>query len=338
MTPDSPLPLPRSLSSSMGDPATPSSSQCPATPITSPCKVTDSKDTIIGIVYPAWEALCEAESLNPAVGFEFLIREFLSALHELRTFSDLASQTRYTQFCQKAQVHLNTFVQPSWLSWCEELISLEWAATFLASKEPSPPLTTEASACTPCNTGDVTASGSLTASTSTDDSLPATVSTSASMVAAPVAAADAQGVPIPKCKFQAHAANPVAIDPPSNSDTVAMEVDISLATVVAKPPSAPVSETIELSSNDEDDSESDEIEYMGGTMPNLSPAHLKKGKGCSRKPVKSSSATTTFEDQYVRMPVRTFHDRSLPPTYLLLWQKPSIMCLCRYCLSSEKVS
>ncbi|KZT03154.1 uncharacterized protein LAESUDRAFT_762143 [Laetiporus sulphureus 93-53] len=53
MAPNLPLPLPQSLSSSMGDPATPSSSQCPATPVTSPRKVADLKDTIIGIIYSA---------------------------------------------------------------------------------------------------------------------------------------------------------------------------------------------------------------------------------------------------------------------------------------------
>ncbi|KZS99349.1 uncharacterized protein LAESUDRAFT_765652, partial [Laetiporus sulphureus 93-53] len=95
---------------------------------------------------------------------------------------------------------------------------------------------------------------------------------------------------------------------------------------------------IEVSSHDEGDSDSDEVEYVGGNIPNLSPAHPKKGKGRGRKLAKSSGATATFDDQYVRMPVRTFRDRSLPPTYLPLWQKPSIACLCLYCLSSEKVS
>ncbi|KZS99868.1 uncharacterized protein LAESUDRAFT_765140 [Laetiporus sulphureus 93-53] len=64
----------------MGDPATLLSSQCPATPVTSSCKTADSKDAVMGVIYFAWEALCEAEPLNPAVDFEFLIHEVLSAL------------------------------------------------------------------------------------------------------------------------------------------------------------------------------------------------------------------------------------------------------------------
>ncbi|KZT11277.1 uncharacterized protein LAESUDRAFT_754939 [Laetiporus sulphureus 93-53] len=246
--------------------------------------------------------------------------------------------TRYARFHQKAQVHLDIFVQPSWLSWCGELISPEWAAAVSVDKEPSPPPVTEASVHMPSNTGEVAASGSLTASTSFDDLLPPAVSTSASVVAAPVAAVTAEGVPILKFEFQARAANPVAIDPPSDSDTAAMEVDIPLATVVAKPPSALGSGIIELSSNDEDNSNSDEVQYVGGNIPNLSPAHPKKGKGRDHKHAKPSSMTTVFEDQYVRMPVHTFCDRSLPPTYLPLWQRPFIACLCLYCLSSEKVS
>ncbi|KZS99485.1 uncharacterized protein LAESUDRAFT_765475, partial [Laetiporus sulphureus 93-53] len=306
----------------MGNPATPSSFQHPATPVASPHKAADLKNAVMGIVYSAWEALRKAEPLDSA--------------HDLRAFSDPVSQTRYTQFCQKAQVHLDSFVQPSWLSWCEELISSKQAAAFSVTKELSPPLMTEASACMPSDTGEVMASDSLTASTGADDSLPTAVPTSASVVAAPAVAPAAQGVPVLKFKFQAHAANPVTIDPPSDSDTAAMEVDILLAIMVAKPPSAPVSETIKLSSNDEDDSDSDEVEYMGGTMPNLSPAHPKKGKGRGRKPAKPSGMTAAFEDQYVRMPVRTFRDRSLPLMYLPLWQKLSIMCLCRYCLLFNK--
>ncbi|KZT00305.1 uncharacterized protein LAESUDRAFT_764728 [Laetiporus sulphureus 93-53] len=53
MAPNSPLPLPRSLSSSLGDPATPSFSQRPVTLVTSPCKVMDAKDTVMGVVYSA---------------------------------------------------------------------------------------------------------------------------------------------------------------------------------------------------------------------------------------------------------------------------------------------
>ncbi|KZT11282.1 uncharacterized protein LAESUDRAFT_754949 [Laetiporus sulphureus 93-53] len=59
---------------SMSDPATPSSSLCPATPVTSPRKATDLKDAIMGIVYATWEALREAEPLDPSVDLEFLIR------------------------------------------------------------------------------------------------------------------------------------------------------------------------------------------------------------------------------------------------------------------------
>ncbi|KZT00304.1 uncharacterized protein LAESUDRAFT_764727 [Laetiporus sulphureus 93-53] len=261
------------------------------------------------------------------MGFEFLIHEFLSALHDLRTFLDSVSQTCYTQFCQKVQVHLDSFVQSSWLSWCEELISPKWAAAFSMTMELSPPPVTEASVHTPFDTGKVVASNSLTTSTGADNSLLAAFLAPSSVVAAPVVAVAAQGVPIPKFEFQARAANPVAIDPPSDSDTVAMEVDIPLATVVAQPPSVSVSEIIELSSNDEDDSDSDEVEFIGGTIPNLSPVHSKKGKGRGRKSIKASRMTTTSEDQYVRMPVHTFRDRSLPPEYLLAWQKPSIACL-----------
>ncbi|KZS99384.1 uncharacterized protein LAESUDRAFT_765605, partial [Laetiporus sulphureus 93-53] len=324
MAPNSPLPLPRSLSVSIGDPATPSSSQRPATPVASPCKATDPKDAVMGVVYSAWETLREAEPLDPSVDYEFLIREFLAALHELRAFVDSVSQTRYTRFRQKAQAHLDAFVQPSWLPWCGELISPERAAAVSSGKEPSPPPATEASVHTPSETGEVAASGSPTASTGFDDPLPVAASSSSAVVASPVAAMAAQGIPIPKFEFQARAANPVAIDPPSDSDTAAMEVDVPLATVVAKPPSAQGSEAIEVSSHDEGDSDSDEVEYVGGNIPNLSPAHPKKGKGRGRKLAKSSGVTATFDDQYVRMPVRTFRDRSLPPTYLPLWQKPSI--------------
>ncbi|KZT06748.1 uncharacterized protein LAESUDRAFT_759242 [Laetiporus sulphureus 93-53] len=94
----------------MDDPATPSSSQRSATPVTSPCKVADPKDAIMGTIYSAWERLCKAEPLGLAVDFELLIHEFLSALHNLRAFSDLMSQTHYTQFCQKVQAHLDAFV------------------------------------------------------------------------------------------------------------------------------------------------------------------------------------------------------------------------------------
>ncbi|KZT10269.1 uncharacterized protein LAESUDRAFT_755775 [Laetiporus sulphureus 93-53] len=338
MAPNSPLPLLQSLSYSMGNPATSSSSLCPVTPVTSPHKATDPKDAIMGVVYATLEVLREAKPLDPSMDLEFLIREFLSALHELHSFSDSVSQMHYARFHQKAQVHLDAFVQPSWLSWCRELISPEWAAAVSAGKELSPPPVTEASMHTPSDTGEVAASGSPTASTDFDDLLPLAVSTSASVVAAPVAAVTAEGVPVPKFEFQARAANPVAIDPPSDSDTAAMEVDIPLATMVAKPPFALGSGTIELSSNDEDNSDSDEVQYVGGNIPNLSPAHPKKGKGCGRKPAKPSGTTAAFEDQYVRMPVQTFCDCSLPPTYLLLWQRPFITCLCLYCLSSEKVS
>ncbi|KZT12091.1 uncharacterized protein LAESUDRAFT_754600 [Laetiporus sulphureus 93-53] len=80
MAPNSPLPLSQSLSSSMGNPATPSSSQRPATPVASPRKVTDAKDVVMGVMYSTWEALHEAEPLDPAVDFEFLIHKFLSTL------------------------------------------------------------------------------------------------------------------------------------------------------------------------------------------------------------------------------------------------------------------
>ncbi|KZT02760.1 uncharacterized protein LAESUDRAFT_762645 [Laetiporus sulphureus 93-53] len=327
MAPNSSPPLPRSLSSLMGDPATPSSSQRPATPVTSPCKATDAKNAIMGVVYSAWEVLREAEPLDPAMDFEFLIRKFLSALHNLHAFSDSVSQMHYARFCQKAQAHLDSFVQSSWLSWCEELISPEWAAAFSAIKELSPPPVTEASMHTASDTGEVVASGSLTAFTSADDSLPAAFLAPSSMVAASVVAVAAQGVPIPKFEFQARVTNPVTIDPPSDSDTAAMEVEILLATMVTQPPSVPVSETIELSSNDEDDSDSDEVEFIGGTIPNLSPVHPKKGKGHGRKFFKASRMTTTSEDQYVHMPVCTFHNHFLPPEYLPAWQKLSIACL-----------
>ncbi|KZS99487.1 uncharacterized protein LAESUDRAFT_765474 [Laetiporus sulphureus 93-53] len=108
--------------------------------------------------------------------------------------------------------------------------------------------------------------------------------------------------------------------------------------VVTEPPSTQGSEAIAVSSNNEDDSDSDEVEFMGGTLPNLSPVCPKKGKGHGHKPAKPSIVMVAFENQYVHMPVCTFHNCSLPPTYLPLWQKPSIMCLCQYCLSSEKVS
>ncbi|KZT02112.1 uncharacterized protein LAESUDRAFT_763049 [Laetiporus sulphureus 93-53] len=212
------------------------------------------------------------------------------------------------------------------------------AAAVSAGKEPSPPPVTEAFVHTPSDTGEVAASGSLTASTGFDDLLPLAVSTSASVVAAPVAAVTAEGVPVLKFKFQARVANPVSIDPPSNSDTTAMEVNIPLATMVAKPPSALGSSTIELSNNNEDNSDSNEVQYVGGNIPNLSPAHPKKGKGRGHKPAKPSGMTAMFEDQYVRMPVHMFRDRSLLPTYLPLWQRPFIACLYLYCLSSEKVS
>ncbi|KZT01722.1 uncharacterized protein LAESUDRAFT_763459 [Laetiporus sulphureus 93-53] len=281
----------------MGDPATPSSSQHPVIPVASPCKVVNSKNAIIGVIYSTWEVLCEAKPLNSAVDFEFLICEFLSALHDLRAFSDSVSQTRYTQFCQKAQVHLDSFVQPLWLSWCAELISPERATAFSANKELSPPPATEASARTPSDTGEVVASDSPTASTGTDDTLLLVALASFSVVVTPITASAALHDPVPKFEFQAHATNPVTIDPPSDSDIAAMEVDPPLATVVDKPTSAPVSETIELSSNDENDSDSDEVKFVGGTIPNLSSAYPKKGKGHGRKSVKASKMTTASEDQ-----------------------------------------
>ncbi|KZS99871.1 uncharacterized protein LAESUDRAFT_765143 [Laetiporus sulphureus 93-53] len=308
----------------------PSSSQHPATLVTSPHKAADPKDAVMGIVYSAWKALHEAEPLDLAMDFEFLIRELLSALHDLCTFSDVVSQTRYTQFCHKAQAHLDAFVQPSWLLWCEELILPERAAAFSASKDLSPPPVTEASAYMPSDTGKVMASDSLTASTSTDDAFLSVALASSSVVAAPVMAPAAIGIPVPKFEFQACATNPVAINPPSDSDAVAMKVDPPLATVVAESPSAQGSEVIEVSSNDEDDSDSDEVEFMSRNLLNLSPVHSKKGKGHSRKSTKASKMTTNSEDQYVRMPVHTFCDRSLPPEYLLAWQKLSIACLKLY--------
>ncbi|KZT01721.1 uncharacterized protein LAESUDRAFT_763455 [Laetiporus sulphureus 93-53] len=281
----------------MGDPTTPSSSQCPATPVTSPHKAADSKDAVMGVIYSTWKVLHEAEPLDPAVDSEFLIREFLSALHDLRAFSDLVLQTRYTQSCQKAQVHLDSFVQPLWLSWCAELISPERAAAFSVNKELSPPPVAEAFAHTFSDTGEVAASDSPTASTGVDDTLLSVALASFSVVAMPVMASAALGDPVPKFEFQARAANPVTINPPSDSDTAAMEVDSPLATMVNKLPSAHVSETIELSSNNEDDSDSDEVKFIGGTIPNLSSVHLKKGKGRSRKSIKASKMTTTSEDQ-----------------------------------------
>ncbi|KZT00154.1 uncharacterized protein LAESUDRAFT_764846 [Laetiporus sulphureus 93-53] len=221
----------------------PSSSQHPATPVASPRKAADPKDAVMGIVYSAWEAFREAEPLDPAMDFEFLIRKFLSAV-------DL-----------------------------------------------SPPLVTEASAHMPSNTGEVMASDSLTASTGTDDAFLSVALTSSSVVAAPVMAPAAIGIPVPKFEFQACATNPVAINPPSDSGAVAMKVDPPLATVVTESPSAQGSEVIEVSSNDEDDSNSDEVEFMSGNLLNLSPVHPKKGKGHGRKFTKASKITTNSEDQ-----------------------------------------
>ncbi|KZS99560.1 uncharacterized protein LAESUDRAFT_765402 [Laetiporus sulphureus 93-53] len=321
MAPNSPLPLPHFLSSMMGEPATPSFSQRPVTLLGSPCKVMDPKDAAMGVVYSAWKALREAEPFDSPIDFEFLICEFLSALRGLHSFTDSVSQMHYTQFCQKAQAHLDSF-----------------AATFLVSKNSSPPSMTEASMCMPSDTEDIMASDSLTASTGTNDSLPTAVPVSTPAAITPVAAPIPLGVSILQFKFQAHTANLIALDYPSDFDTVVMEVDPLLATVIFEPPAAQSSEAIEVSSNDKDNSDSDEVEFMDGTVPNLSPVHLKKGKGCSHQPVSPSIMTVAFEGQYACMPVRTFRNCFLPPIYLLLWQKPSIVCLYLYCLSSEKVS
>ncbi|KZT00158.1 uncharacterized protein LAESUDRAFT_764851 [Laetiporus sulphureus 93-53] len=158
----------------------------------------------------------------------------------------------------------------------EELISPERAAAFSANKELSPPPVTEASAHTPSNTGEVVASNSLTASNGTNDTLLSVALASFSVVAMPVTASAALGDPVPTFEFQARVANPVAIDPPFDSDLAAMEVDPLLTF---------------------DNSDSDEVKFMGGTIPNLSPVHPKKGKGCGRKSIKASKITTTSEDQ-----------------------------------------
>ncbi|KZT03155.1 uncharacterized protein LAESUDRAFT_762144 [Laetiporus sulphureus 93-53] len=155
----------------------------------------------------------------------------------------------------------------------------------------------EASACTPSDTGKVAASDSPTAFTGIDDALLSVALTSFSAVAMPVTASAALGDPVPKFEFQARVANPVTIDPPSSSNIAAMEVDPPFATMFDKPPSAQGSEIIELSSNDEDNSDSDEVEFMGGTISNLSPAHPNKGKGHGCKSIKASKMTTTSEDQ-----------------------------------------
>ncbi|KZT00166.1 uncharacterized protein LAESUDRAFT_764856 [Laetiporus sulphureus 93-53] len=237
----------------------PSSSQHPATLVTSPHKAVDPKDAIMGIVYSAWEVLHEAEPLDLVMDFEFLI-------------SIMAFVVRGVDLAQAG-------------------------CCLSASKDLNPPPVTEASAHMPSDTGEVMASDSLTAFTSTDDAFLSVALASSSVVAAPVIAPAAIGIPVPKFEFQACATDPVAINPPSDSGAVAMKVDPSLATVVTESPSAQGSEVIEVSSNDEDDSDSDEVEFMSRNLLNLSPVHSKKGKGRGRKSTKASKMTTNLEDQ-----------------------------------------